>query len=139
MPLAVLFGMAVAVARLYGPAPLRWLAVGYVEFFRGIPVLFLIFFLYFALPPLGEGLGLGDLLKLSPMTAAVLGLGLNYGAYEAEIYRAGIGAIPEGQWEAASSLGMPPLLSRRHLLQSRTYHSRGPLRGVFWLSHSSGP
>ena len=116
MPVAVALGMPIALARLYGAAPLRWLAVAYVEFFRGIPVLLLLYFLYFALPSVGEALGLGGALKMSPLAAAVLGLGMNYAAYEAEIYRAAIGAIPEGQWEAAASLGMSPGLTFRRVI-----------------------
>lgn len=96
---AILLGMTIAVARLYGPAPLRWAGTVYVEFFRGIPVLLLLYFLYYGLP---TALGI----RLSPVGAAILGFALNYAAYESEIYRAGIGAIPRGQWEAAASLGM---------------------------------
>src|SRR5207302_6816582 len=74
------------------------LAVLYVEFFRGIPVLLLLYFLYYGMSPV---------LQLGPLQAAILGFGLNYAAYEAEIYRGGISSIPSGQWEAAASLGMP--------------------------------
>jgi len=103
--LAMAIGLLVALARLYGPAPLRFMAIGYVEFFRGIPVLLLLYFLYYGLADLAALHG-WELLKLAPLHAAILGLGLNYAAYEAEIYRAGISAIPIGQWEAAASLGM---------------------------------
>lgn len=115
-PVAVAVGLPVAVARLYGPAPLRWLASAYVEFFRGIPVLLLLYLLYYALPAVGRVLGLGDLLMMQPLTTAVLGLGLNYAAYEAEIYRAGIGSIAAGQWEAAKALGMSPGLTFRRII-----------------------
>ena len=108
--LAICIGLPIATARLYGPAPLRWLATVYVEFFRGIPVLLLLFFLYYSLPEVGGMLGLPpNLLKLDAFLVGVIGFGLNYGAYESEIYRAGIASIPIGQWEAAASLGMPPL------------------------------
>ena len=107
MALAVALGLPIAVMRLYGPWPLRWLAIGYVEFFRGIPVLLLLFFLYF---------GLSDLIGLDAITAAILGFGLNYAAYEAEIYRGGIQSIPLGQWEAGASLGMSPLLTFRRII-----------------------
>ena len=106
MALAIVLGMVVAVARLYGPAPLRWLAVGYVEFFRGIPVLLLLIFLYYGLPEVAGSWGLGKWFQIGPIQAAVLAFGLNYAAFEAEIYRSGIASIPAGQWEAASSLGM---------------------------------
>jgi polar amino acid transport system substrate-binding protein len=108
MALAVLLGLPISLCRLYGPAPVRCLAVLYVEFFRGIPVLLLLYFLYY---------GMSDFWRLDAFTAAVLGFGLNYAAYEAEIYRAGIAAIPKGQWEAAASLGMSaPLTFRRIIL-----------------------
>lgn len=110
MALAVLLGLLVATARLYGPLPVRVLATAYVEFFRGIPVLLLLYFLYFGLP------GVFPDLKLNPLVAAVLGFGLNYAAYEAEIYRAGISSIPAGQWEAAASLGLSPLLTFRRII-----------------------
>jgi polar amino acid transport system substrate-binding protein len=109
MALAVALGLPLASARLYGPLPLRWLAVGYIEFFRGIPVLLLLYFLYFSLPNI---IGF----KLNALVAAILGFGLNYAAYEAEIYRGGIQSIPLGQWEAGASLGMSPLLTFRRII-----------------------
>ena len=109
MALAVALGLPIASLRLYGPLPLRWLAVGYVEFFRGIPVLLLLYFLYFGLPGI---IGF----KLPALVAAIVGFGLNYAAYEAEIYRGGIQAIPLGQWEAGASLGMSPLLTFRRII-----------------------
>ncbi len=81
-----------------------------------MPVLLLLYLLYYGLPSVGEYLGLGSSLELGPMTAAVLGLGLNYGAYEAEVYRASIRAIPPGQWEAAAALGMSPALRFRRVI-----------------------
>jgi polar amino acid transport system substrate-binding protein len=116
MALAVLLGLPIALTRLYAPPPFRWLATGYVEFFRGIPVLLLLYFLYYGLPSVGASLGLGDALKLQADHAAILGLGLNYAAYEAEIYRGGIGSIPAGQWEAAASLGMSSGLTLRRII-----------------------
>lgn len=115
MLLAITLGLPIALARMYGPAPLRWLALGYVEFFRGIPVLLLLYFLYYGLPDVAASWGLP--LRMTAMQAAVLGFGINYAAYEAEIYRAGIAAVPAGQWEAAASLGMSaPLTFRRIIL-----------------------
>lgn len=106
MALAMAIGLVVSVARLYGPLPLRWCAIAYVEIFRGIPVLLLLYVLYYGLPAMIDGLDLGIPLRLTDWTVAVLTFGLNYGAYEAEIYRGGISSIPIGQWEAAASLGM---------------------------------
>jgi polar amino acid transport system substrate-binding protein len=116
MALAVAIGLPVALTRLYGPAPLRVLATGYVEFFRGIPVLLLLFFLYYGLPVISETYHLGFSLRLAPLQAAILGFGLNYAAYEAEIYRAGISSIPRGQWEAGISLGMSRFRTFRRII-----------------------
>jgi polar amino acid transport system substrate-binding protein len=98
MPLAILVGLLVALGRLYGPAPLRWLLAVYVEVLRGTPLLLQLFTIFFVLPGLG--------IRIPAFAAAVLGLAINYSAYEAEIYRAGLLAIPIGQLEAALALGM---------------------------------
>lgn len=110
MALAVGLGLPIALARLYGSAPLRWAAIAYIELFRGIPLLMIFTFLYYALPMIFP------LLTMGPLTAAILGIGLNYAAYEAEIYRTGFASIPPGQWEASASLGMSPELSFRRIV-----------------------
>jgi polar amino acid transport system permease protein len=96
--LAVGFGVASALARLYGPAPLRWLSRTYVEIFRGTSALVQLFWLFFVLPDFG--------ISLEPFTVAVLALGLNVGAYGAEVVRAAIQTVPRGQWEAATAVNM---------------------------------
>jgi polar amino acid transport system substrate-binding protein len=117
MALAMIIGLVVAMCRLYGPVPVRWTAIAYVEFFRGIPVLLLLYLLYFGLPTIVDQANLGFQIRPSDFTVAILAFGLNYAAYEAEIYRAGIAAIPAGQWEAAASLGMSwPVTFRRIIL-----------------------
>ncbi len=109
-PLAMLVGLLIAVGRVYGPF---WLGVPlgiYVEVIRGTPLLLQLFMIYYLVPELmfqTEWTGLVWLAKnLSPFLAGVLGLALNYSAYEAENYRAGLLAIPKGQMEAALALGM---------------------------------
>ena len=116
MLLAISIGLPIALSRLYGPLPLRILATMYVEFFRGIPVLLLLYFLYYGLPGMSEAYGWSIKLDLQPLQAAILGFGLIYAAYESEIYRAGIGAISPGQWEAAESLGMSKTLTFRRII-----------------------
>ena len=116
MLVAVVLGLPIALLRLSGRWPLQTAATVYVEFFRGIPVLLLLFFLYYGLPAIGARYELGSWLNLSAFVAAVLGFGLNYAAYESEIYRAGIGSIPAGQWEAAASLGMSRALTFRRII-----------------------
>jgi polar amino acid transport system substrate-binding protein len=98
MGLAVALGLILSLARLYGPKPISWLAAIYIEVFRGTPLLIQLYLIYYGLPTIG--------LRLSAFAAAVIGLGCNYAAYEAENYRAGIQAISRGQFEAAAALGM---------------------------------
>jgi polar amino acid transport system substrate-binding protein len=105
--LAVPIGVVLAVARVYGGPISGTLARIYIELFRGTPVLLQLFVLYYGLAPY---------YSLAPVTAAVLGLGLNYGAYEAEVYRGALLAIPRGQTEAAKALGMAPTQILRHIL-----------------------
>ncbi|HSD88826.1 MAG TPA: ABC transporter substrate-binding protein/permease [Kofleriaceae bacterium] len=105
--LAVPIGLLLAVARVYGGTVSSTLARVYIELFRGTPVLLQLFVLYYGLAPY---------YSLGPVQAAVLGLGLNYGAYEAEVYRGALLAIPRGQTEAAKALGMGPMQILRHVL-----------------------
>lgn len=116
MAAAIILGLPIALLRLYGPRPLRWAATAYIEFFRGIPVLLLLFFIYYGLPSLAEQWALPCSLRFSPFQAAVLGFGLNYAAYEAEIYRSGIASVAHGQWEAAASLGMSRTVTFRRII-----------------------
>ena len=116
MALAMAIGLPLSLSRLYGPAPLRIAATVYVEFFRGIPVLLLLYFLYYGLPVISENYHLWFSMNLMPLQAAILGFGLNYGAYQAEIFRAGIASIPVGQWEAGISLGMSRLHTFRRIV-----------------------
>lgn len=96
MVLAVSLGSAIAVGRVYGQGWVRALLTTYVEVTRGTPVLLQLFVLYY---------GLASIIRLPPFMAALLGLGLNYAAYESEIYRAALEAVPRGQLEAARTLG----------------------------------
>ena len=105
--IAVPLGGVLAISRVYGGAITSTLARGYIELFRGTPVLLQLFVLYY---------GIASYVHLGPVQAAVLGLGLNYGAYEAEVYRGALLAIPRGQTEAAKALGMRPRQILRHVL-----------------------
>lgn len=108
MALAVLVGLAIVLMRLYGMAPLRWFARAYVEVIRGTPLLIQLFLIYYGLPQIG--------IRLNAFLAGILGLGLNYAASEAENYRAGIQAIPQGQMEAALALGMSRAQALRRII-----------------------
>ena len=96
MALAVVIGALIASGRVYGAAPLRVALTGYVEIIRGTPLLLQLFVLYF---------GLAAFVQLPAFIAALLGLGLNYAAYESEIYRGALEAVPPGQLDAARTLG----------------------------------
>lgn len=108
MVLAVLFGLCLALTRIYAPKGFSWMATVYIEAVRGTPLLIQICLLFYGLPNIG--------IDLSPMVAAVLGLGLNYAAYEAENYRAGILSVPKSQIEAALALGMTRGQALRHVV-----------------------
>jgi polar amino acid transport system substrate-binding protein len=97
MALAVGVGVAVAAGRVYGPPVVRGALTVYVEVVRGTPVLLQLFVIYY---------GLSGFVRLPAFAAAVVGLGLNYAAYESEIYRAALMAIPRPQLEAARTLGL---------------------------------
>jgi polar amino acid transport system substrate-binding protein len=97
MGLAVGLGVLIASGRVYGNAFLRGLLTVYVEVTRGTPVLLQLFVLYY---------GLSSWVRLPAFVAALLGLGLNYAAYESEIYRGALEAVPRVQLEAARTLGL---------------------------------
>jgi polar amino acid transport system substrate-binding protein len=103
MALAVAFGVMIATGRVYGSPVVRAILIGYVELIRGTPILLQLFVLYY---------GLAAAIRLPAFVAALLGLALNYAAYESEIYRAALEAISRGQLEAARTLG----LSERQVL-----------------------
>ncbi|MDX3904195.1 MAG: ectoine/hydroxyectoine ABC transporter permease subunit EhuD [Pigmentiphaga sp.] len=98
MALAVTLGLALALARRAPVKPLAWTAALAIEFVRSTPLLVQLFFLFYVLPVTG--------VQFSPLTTGVLGLGVHYAAYCAEVYRAGLDAVPRGQWEAALALNL---------------------------------
>jgi len=108
MLVAIIFGLFVALVRVYAPPPLSKLAVLYIEVIRGTPLLIQLLIIFYTLPTFG--------INLTPFWAAVIGLGLNYAAYEAENYRAGLFSVHKGQMEAAISLGMTKGQALRHII-----------------------
>ena len=113
MVIAVVLGLPLALGQWNGPKWLRTLCTVYVEFFRGTPVLVQLLFLYFGLPVIG--------IAMPGWLTALVGLGLNYAAYESQVYRAALDAIPNGQWEASYSLGMSPLLAFRRIILPQAF------------------
>ncbi|HEY2761290.1 MAG TPA: ABC transporter substrate-binding protein/permease [Pirellulales bacterium] len=112
-PLAIAIGIAIAVGRLYGP----WIVAKpmgiYVEVLRGTPLMLQLYAIFFLLPKIG--------LALPALVAGIAGLAINYSAYEAEIYRAGLQAIPRGQMEAALALGMTPFQAIRRIILPQAF------------------
>ena len=113
MLLAISFGLILAVMRLYGNSALSLLSQSIIEVLRGTPLLIQLYLIFFGLPYLG--------IHLSPFIAAIMGLGLNYGAYEAENYRAGIEAVPRSQNEAAFALALSPTQRFIHVILPQAY------------------
>jgi polar amino acid transport system permease protein len=94
-----LAGVALCLARLYAPTPLRLLAIGFIDIFRALPMLVVLIVIYYALPFVG--------VRFNAFTSASLALSMILAAYTAEVFRAGVEAIPQGQFEAAEALGLP--------------------------------
>jgi len=106
--LGTLFGIFLAVIRVYGKFPLPYLIIVYEKVLRGIPLIVIFFLLFFGLSQLG--------LELDPFEAAILGLALRSAAYQAQIFRSSINSIPEGQMISARSLGMSKLSSIGYII-----------------------
>lgn len=96
---AFTLGLPIAIARFAGGAWIRWPVAGVAEFVRRTPLLVQLYVLFYVLPDFG--------ITLSPLAAGVVGLGVHYSAYAAEVYRAGLENVPKGQWEAAKALNYP--------------------------------
>ena len=123
---ANILGLALALIRLLGIAPINWVIASYIEVFRNTPVLAQIFILYFGLPYIG--------LRLDPFTAAVIGLGLNGGAVLTEVFRAGLMAIHHGQREAALAVGMTPWMSLQFIILPQTWRITLPPLGNYAIA-----
>ena len=105
---AAIIGLAIALARRSAH---RWLArsVGFLsDFIRGTPLLVQLYFIFYVLPDFG--------ILLPPMVAGTIGLGLHYGTYAAEVYRAGIDNVPRGQWEAAKACNLTMRQTWAHVI-----------------------
>ena len=108
MAIAVGLGLLMAVARVFGPRAVSWPVIAFIELIRGTPLLIQLFIIFYGLPAVG--------IRFSPLWAAVIGLGINYAAYEAENYRAGIQSIPRGQFDAALALGLSRIQTIRKII-----------------------
>lgn len=123
---ALALGLFLALGRLYGPRPLVWAIVGYVELARGTPLLLQLIYIYYVLPEAG--------IRLDAFTAAALGLTLNYAAYISEVYRGGVLGIGKGQSDAAAALGMTRPLALRRIILPQAVRMVIPSLGNFLIS-----
>jgi polar amino acid transport system permease protein len=106
--LSTILGLVWALMRVSGVRALSGLSAGLINLIRGIPIIVLLFYLYFVMPDFG--------VTLTALQAAILGLGIAYSAYQAENFRAGIEAIEKGQIEAAQAIGMGWWLTMRRVV-----------------------
>ncbi|UCF13704.1 MAG: amino acid ABC transporter permease [Thermoplasmatales archaeon] len=106
--IGLIIGITLALGRVYGNRIVASFCIGYIEIIRGTPLLVQLFLLYFGLPSVG--------ISLTPLQAALIGLSLNSGAYQAEYLRGSIQSIPSGQMVAARTLGMNSLQSIKNIL-----------------------
>jgi len=96
--IGLVLGLGLSILRVYGPLWVKAIVGTYIEIFRGTPMVVQLFLIYYSLPSIG--------VRLDPFTSAIIAIGLNSGAYQAEYFRSAIGSISLGQWEAALSIGM---------------------------------
>lgn len=108
MVIGIVVAVACAIARMTGPAPVKWAIGAYVEVIRNTPFLVQIFIVFFGLPSIG--------IRFDPNTSALVAMVLNVSAYVTEILRAGIDSIPKGQSEAGAALGLTPLQVFRYVI-----------------------
>ncbi|MDX8499782.1 ectoine/hydroxyectoine ABC transporter permease subunit EhuC [Mesorhizobium sp. VK4C] len=123
--LAIVMGVLAALARMYGAAPLRWLATVYVEIFRGTSALVQLFWLFFVLPQFG--------ITLNAFLVAVLALGLNVGAYGSEVVRGAIQSVARGQWEAGTALNMSRSQMLRRIILPQAFIAMIPPWGNLFI------
>jgi His/Glu/Gln/Arg/opine family amino acid ABC transporter permease subunit len=127
MAIAVPCGIVVAALRLYAWAPVRKVATAYVELFRNLPLILVVYWAFYVLPIM-TGLG------LSPFATGLAALALNVTAYNAETFRAGINSIRRGQFEAAMALGMSRAQALRRVVVPQALRRVLPVLASTWVS-----
>lgn len=126
MLLAVTLGLVWELLRRSRWRLLAWTASGCVELPRGTPLLIQLYFLYYTLPTIG--------ISWPPMVIGVIGLGVYYASYTAEVYRAGIDAVPRGQWEAAAALNLSGWQTYRHAILPQAIPPMLPVLGNYLIA-----
>ncbi len=126
MAVALVFGLALALARLSERRALAVGAAAFVEVIRGSPLLLQLFYIFYVFPFFG--------LRLNKFEAGIIGLAVNYGAYLSEVFRAGIEAVDKGQWEAAGALGLSRPLALRLVVLPQAVRIVIPPIGNYFIS-----
>ncbi|WP_434703803.1 ectoine/hydroxyectoine ABC transporter permease subunit EhuD [Pseudomonas sp. Z1-12] len=106
--IAIVLGLFLAIGRRSRKFWLSWPATAVIEFIRSTPLLIQVYFLYYVLPNYG--------LSLTAMQVGILGIGLHYACYIAEVYRSGLDAVPRAQWEAVTALNIAPYDAYRNII-----------------------
>ncbi|MPS26484.1 ectoine/hydroxyectoine ABC transporter permease subunit EhuD [Pigmentiphaga sp.] len=126
MGLAVSLGLALALMRRAAFRPLAWASALVIEFVRSTPLLMQLFFLFYVLPVTG--------VRFSPLATGVLGLGVHYAAYCAEVYRAGLESVPRAQWEAALALNLGRWRTLRDVILPQAIPPIVPALGNYFVA-----
>jgi polar amino acid transport system permease protein len=124
--IAIVLGLFLAVGRRSRHRWLSWPMTGLIEFIRSTPLLIQVYFLFFVLPNYG--------LNLSALQAGIIGIALHYACYTAEVYRAGLDAVPRAQWEAVTALNMKPLNAYRKVILPQALRPILPALGNYLIS-----
>lgn len=124
--LAVVFGLLFAIARRSRHVWLSWPAAWLTEFIRSTPLLIQVYFLFYVLPTYG--------LSMTALVAGTLGIALHYACYTAEVYRAGLEAVPRGQWEAVTALNFSPFRAYREVILPQAIRPVLPALGNYLIA-----
>ncbi|MEN3294404.1 MAG: polar amino acid transport system permease protein [Burkholderiales bacterium] len=124
--MALGFGLVLALLRRSRMRVLSWPASFFIEFIRSTPLLIQLYFLFYVLPDYG--------LTLSALATGTLGIGLHYSSYVAEVYRAGLNAVPRGQWEAAKALSLSPWHAYRKIILPQAVRPVIPALGNYLVA-----
>nr|MBF0681458.1 ectoine/hydroxyectoine ABC transporter permease subunit EhuD [Pseudomonas sp.] len=124
--IAIVLGLFLAVGRRSRLPWLSWPVTGLIEFIRSTPLLIQVYFLFFVLPNFG--------LNLSALQAGIIGIALHYACYTAEVYRAGLDAVPRAQWEAVTALNMKASTAYRKIILPQALRPILPALGNYLIS-----
>lgn len=124
--IAIVLGLFLAVGRRSRLRWLSWPVTGLIEFIRSTPLLIQVYFLFFVLPNYG--------LNLSALQAGIIGIALHYACYTAEVYRAGLDAVPRAQWEAVTALNMKAVTAYRKIILPQALRPILPALGNYLIS-----